>query len=52
MYNFILNQWRMEKYTREQVQLCVTKKYITQVQADVILDTPQLPQNAPINDIG
>jgi hypothetical protein len=41
MYGFILNQWIMEKYTVDKVNLCVTKGYITQDQANTILDTPQ-----------
>ena len=42
MYNFILNQWIMKKYTATQVQNCVTKGYITQDQANTILATPQV----------
>lgn len=42
MYNFILNQWILGKYIDVQVINCVTKKYITQAQADVILVTPQV----------
>lgn len=41
MYNFILNQWIMRKYTVVQVENCVVKGYITQTQADEILATPQ-----------
>lgn len=36
MYDFILNQWIMRKYTALQVTKCVTKGYITQEEADVI----------------
>jgi hypothetical protein len=39
MYNFILNQWIMGKYTTTQIQNCVTKGYITQDQANTILAT-------------
>lgn len=42
MYNFILNQWILGRYTQIQVQNCVTKGYIDQTQADTILTTPQL----------
>jgi hypothetical protein len=44
MYNFILNQWVMKKFTETNVQNCVTKGYITQDQADTILATPQFNQ--------
>lgn len=42
MYNFILNQWIMKKYTETNIQNCVTKGYITQEQANTILATPQI----------
>ena len=42
MYNFILNQWIMKKYNETNITNCVTKKYITQEQADTILATPQV----------
>lgn len=44
--NFILNQWIMRKYNETNVANCVTKKYITQVQADIILATPQVELSA------
>lgn len=39
---FILNQWIMKKYDAINIANCVTKKYITQEQADIILATPQI----------
>lgn len=42
MYGFILNMWVMKRLSQEQVQICVTKGYITQSEADMILATPQL----------
>lgn len=42
MYTFILNQWIMRKYTETNINNCVTKGYITQAQADVILATEQV----------
>ena len=42
MYDFIKNQWIMRKYTTTNIANCVTKGYITQAQADVILATPQV----------
>lgn len=42
MYNFILNMWVMRKIAAEKVQTYVTKSYITQVEADMILATPQV----------
>lgn len=42
MYNFVLNQWILGRFTQTQVQNCVTKGYIIQEQADTILATPQL----------
>jgi len=44
--NFILNQWKMRKYDETNVANCVTKKYITQAQADIILATPQTELSA------
>lgn len=44
MYNFILNQWIMRKYTETNIANCVIKGYITQEQADTILGTPQISQ--------
>lgn len=40
--DFILNQWIMRKYTETNITSCVTKGYITQEQADIILATPQV----------
>ncbi|WP_160684657.1 hypothetical protein [Clostridium sp. C2-6-12] len=40
--NFILNRWIMRKYDATNIANCVTKKYITQAQADEILATPQI----------
>jgi len=42
MYNFILYQWKLGQFDIENVQLCVTKEYITQEQADIILIIPQV----------
>ena len=42
MYEFILNMWKMRRFTDIQVQKCVTKGFITQIQADEILATPQV----------
>jgi hypothetical protein len=42
MYQFILNQWILRKYTETQVQNAVVKGYITQEQADTILTTPKI----------
>lgn len=41
MNEFITNMWVMKNFTQAQVQNCVTKGYITQEQANVILATPQ-----------
>lgn len=37
MYEFIKNQWIMGKYTKDQVQFCITKSYITETQGNTIL---------------
>jgi hypothetical protein len=42
MYDFILNQWVLKKFTTANVQNCITKGYITQDQANVILATAQI----------
>lgn len=42
MYQFLLNMWIMKKITETQVQNAVTKGYITQEQANMILATPQV----------
>lgn len=41
MYQFILNMWVMGRYTEAQVQTAVTKGYITQQEADMIIATPK-----------
>lgn len=41
MYGFILNMWIMGRITATQVQAYVTKGYITQEEANMILATPQ-----------
>lgn len=43
MYAFILNMWIMKRLTQEQVQMYVTKGFITQEEANMILATPQIP---------
>lgn len=42
MYDFILNQWILRKFTKTNVQNCVTKAYITQDQANTILSNSQI----------
>lgn len=42
MYGFVLNMWVMRRITAEQVQMYVTKGYITQEEANMILATPQV----------
>jgi len=42
MYGFVTKQWIMRLYTVDQVNLCVTKNYITQDQANIILATAQI----------
>jgi len=42
MYGFILNMWIMGRITATQVQTYVTKGYITQEEANMILATPQV----------
>lgn len=44
MYNFILNMWIMKRIDAIKVQSYVTKGYITQAEADMILTTPQVTQ--------
>jgi uncharacterized XkdX family phage protein len=41
MYQFILNMYVMGRYSESQVQSAVTKGYITQEEADIILATPR-----------
>lgn len=42
MYSFILNMWIMRKIDAAKVQEYVTKGYIAQVEANIILATPQI----------
>lgn len=42
MYDFIKNQWILGKYTTTNVANCVSKKYITQQQADTITTMEQI----------
>lgn len=42
MYNFILNMWVMNRIDQAKVQSYVTKGYITQAEADMIIATPQI----------
>lgn len=42
MYNFILNMWIMKKIDGTKVQSYVTKGYISQDEANMILATPQV----------
>lgn len=44
MYNFILIQWQLKKFSADQVDSCVVKGYVTQDQANTILATPQFNQ--------
>ena len=41
MYNFTLNMWVMKKITEEKINRYVTKGYITEEEAQMILATPQ-----------
>ena len=42
MYNFILNMWVTKRIDAVKVQSYVTKAYITQIEADMIIATPQI----------
>ena len=42
MYNFILNMWVMKRIDQAKVQSYVTKEYISQEEANMILATPQI----------
>lgn len=42
MYSFILNMWIMRKIGEAKVIEYVTKGYITQIEAEMILSTPQM----------
>lgn len=44
MYQFILNMWIMRRVDEEDIAYFVTKKYITQEQADKILASPRMPE--------
>jgi hypothetical protein len=39
---FLLNMWVMHRVTSTQIQNSVTRGYITQEEADMILATPQI----------
>lgn len=41
MYQFLLNMWITRRVTETQIQEAVTRGYITQAEADMILATPQ-----------
>lgn len=40
-YAFYLNMWIMRKVTVEQLQLAVTRGYLTQEEYEMIIATPQ-----------
>jgi hypothetical protein len=40
-YDFLMTQWSLGKLTETQIQSAVTKGYITQAEADIILATPK-----------
>lgn len=42
LFNYIKNQWIMRRYNEAQIALCVTKNYITQLEADEILAMQQI----------
>jgi len=42
MYQLLLNLWIMRRITEERLQAAVTKRYISQEQADNIVATPQV----------
>ena len=42
MYSFILNMWIMRKIGEAKVLGYVTKGYITQIEAEMTLSTPQM----------
>jgi|GEM_PF-3166191 len=41
MYDYVMLEWEMSAFSVVQINLCVTKNWITQAQANVILATPQ-----------
>ena len=41
VYNFILNCWKLQKITAEDVQAFVAQGYITEAQAEEILAAPK-----------
>ena len=40
-YQFYLNMWIMHRVTETQLQLAVTRGYLTQAEYDMIVATPQ-----------
>lgn len=42
MYDFILNQWILGKYTATNIANCVNQGYVTQDQANIILTIAQV----------
>ena len=42
MYEFIKIQWILGKYSETNMANCVTKKFITQKEADEIMTIPQV----------
>lgn len=42
MYQFLLNLWIQGRITTDRLQAAVSKAYITQAEADMILATPQM----------
>ena len=42
MYQFLLNMWIMNRLTETQVNAAVTKGYITQEEANMIIAMPKL----------
>ncbi|WP_275900627.1 hypothetical protein [Paenibacillus periandrae] len=41
MYEFVLNMWIMKRIDEAKVRSYVTKGFITQAEADMIIATPQ-----------
>lgn len=44
MYGFVLNMWIMGRITTDQVNVYLSKNFITEEEADMILATPQISQ--------
>ncbi|MFD0682364.1 MULTISPECIES: hypothetical protein [unclassified Paenibacillus] len=42
MYDFVLNMWVMKRINETKVQSYVTKSFITQPEAAMIIATPQM----------